>query len=88
MENTYVLILKAKIKFLHSFVSIEAMPQSSVGSVQDLRTEDRWFDLQARPIFFPRTDDSHCDKMHSSLTAVHCFEDGYLGKQLVAWKKK
>ena len=24
----------------------------------------------ARPIFFPRIDDSHCDRIHSSLTAV------------------
>ena len=25
-------------------------------------------------------DDSHCDRIHSSLTAVHCFDNGYVGK--------
>ena len=41
----------------------------------------------ARPIFLPRTDDSHCDRIHSSLAAAHCFDNGYVGKQLVAWKE-
>ena len=41
----------------------------------------------ARPIFFPRIVDSHCDRIHSSLTAVCCFNKGYLGKQPVAWKE-
>ena len=27
-----------------------------------------------------------CDRIHSSLTIVHCF--GYVGKQLVAWKDR
>ena len=40
----------------------------------------------ARPILFPRIDDSHCDRIHSSLTAVRCFDNGYVGKQPVAWK--
>ena len=31
------------------------------------------------------TDDSHCDRIHSSLTAVRCFDNGYAGKQPVAW---
>ena len=35
----------------------------------------------------PRIDDSHCDRIHSSLTAVRCFDNGYLGKQPVAWKE-
>ena len=39
---------------------------SSVGSIQDLRTGGHWFDHQAQPIFFPRIDDSHCDRSHSS----------------------
>ena len=39
----------------------------------------------ARPIVFPRIDDSHCDRIHSSLTAVHCFDYGYVGKQPFAW---
>ena len=42
---------------------------------------------RARPIFFPRIDDSNCDRSHSSLTAVHCFDDKYVGKQPMAWKK-
>ena len=55
-----------------------------VGSVQDLRTGSRWFDTPTRPIFFPRIDDGHCDRIHSFLTAVHCFDNGYAGKQPVA----
>ena len=34
--------------------------------------------------FFPRIDDSHCNTIHSSLTAVRCFDNGYVGKQPVA----
>ena len=55
------------------------------GSVQYLRTVGRWFDPRDQPILFPRTDDSHCDKIHSSRTTVHCFDDGNVGKQPVAW---
>ena len=33
----------------HLTFSKTAEPHSSVGSVADLRTGDRWFDLQARP---------------------------------------
>ena len=40
----------------------------------------------ARPIFFPRIDDSHCDRIYSFLTAVRCFDNGYVGKQQVACK--
>ena len=32
-------------------------------------------------------DDSHCGRIHSSLTAVCCFDNGYVGKQPVAWKE-
>ena len=42
---------------------------------------------QARPIFFPRIDDSHCDRIHISVSAVRCFDSGYMGKQPVAWKE-
>ena len=31
--------------------------------------------------------DSHCDRIHSSHTAVRCFDNGYVGKQPVAWKE-
>ena len=41
----------------------------------------------ARPILFPRINDSLCDRIHFSLTAVHCFNSGYVEKQPVAWKK-
>ena len=34
----------------------------------------------ALSVFFPRTDDSHCDRIRSSLTAVHCFDNGHVGK--------
>ena len=37
--------------------------------------------------FFPRIDDRHCYRIHSSLTAVRCFDNGYVGKQPVAWKE-
>ena len=50
-----------------------AEPNNSVGSVQDLRTRGRWFD--------PRLDDSPCDRIHCSLTAVHCFDNSYVGKE-------
>ena len=32
-------------------------------------------------------DDSHCNRIHSSLIAAHCFDNGYVGKQPVAWKE-
>ena len=41
----------------------------------------------AWPIFFPRIDDSHCDRINSSLTAVCCLDSCYVGKQPVAWKE-
>ena len=46
-----------------------------------------WLDPWAQPIFFLRIDDSHSDRIHSFLTAVYCFENGYVGKQQVAWKE-
>ena len=53
-----------------------AEPHSSVGSIADLRTGDCWFDPRLGQIFFPRNDDSHRDRIHCSLTAVHCFNNG------------
>ena len=41
----------------------------------------------AGPIFFPRNDNSHCNRIHSSLTAVHCLDNGYVRKQPVDWKE-
>ena len=40
----------------------------------------------AWPIFFPRTDDSQCNRIHFSLTTVHC-DNGYVGKQPVGRKE-
>ena len=62
-------------------------PNSSVGSAQDLKTGSHWFDLGLGQNFFKRNDDSHCDRIYCSLTAVHCFPKGYIGKQPVAWKE-
>ena len=38
-------------------------------------------------ILFRRIDDSHCDRIYSSLTAVRCFDNGFVGKQPVTWKE-
>ena len=62
-------------------------PRGSVGSVEDLRARSRCFEPPALPIFFPRICDSHCNRINSSLTTVHSFEDCYMGKQPVAWKE-
>ena len=34
-----------------------------------------------------KIDDSNCDRIHSSLTAVRCFDNGYVEKQSAAWKE-
>ena len=49
---------------------------------QSVGFENRW--SLAQPIFFPRIDDSHCNGIHCSLTTVHCFDDDYVGKLLLA----
>ena len=46
-----------------------------------------WFNPRARPVFFPRIDDSHCNIVQFSFTAVHCFDNGYVGKQPLTWKE-
>ena len=55
------------------------------GRVQNfvVRQEDQL----VRPIFFTRIDDSHCDRIHSALTVVRCFDSGYVGKQPMASKE-
>ena len=60
---------------------------SSVSSVCGLENRRSLVQSPARHIFFPRIDDSHCNRNHSSLTAVFCFDNGYVRKQLVAWKQ-
>ena len=62
-------------------------PHSSVESLPDLRTGGRWFEPSARSIFFPRIGDSHFNRIHTSLTAVHCFNNDYVGKQPWTWKE-
>ena len=57
---------------------------SLVCSLQDLRIRSRWFNslLGQYSIIVIATG------IHSSLTAVHCFDDGCVEKQPVAWKDK
>ena len=64
-----------------------AEPHSSVSSIADLRTGGHWLDPQSQPIFFPRIDDSHCDRIHSLSPLSTVSTIGYVGKQLVAWKE-
>ena len=61
--------------------------RTSVGSMEDLRTGGCGFEPSARPVLFPRTNDSLCDRTHAFLKAVHLFDDGYVEKQSVAWKE-
>ena len=68
-------------KFHYSFLSGLSM-HSSVGSIYNLRIGGRWFVSLAPLIFYPRTDDSHCDRIPASLTTVHCFDSRYVGNQL------
>ena len=75
LQDTYMYIIS---------VFLIAEPYSLVGSVQDLRSLVR---SPARPIFFLRIDDGHCDRIHFSPTTLHCFDNGYVGKQPVAWKE-
>ena len=45
-----------------------------------------WFKCPTRPIFFPSFDDSHCDRIHSSLTDDHGFDDDFVGKRpVIEW---
>ena len=64
-----------------------AEPHSSVSSVPNFSTGGRFFDSPARPIFIPRIDNSHCKRIHTSLTTVHCFNNGYVEKCPVAWRE-
>ena len=59
----------------------------SVDSLDDLGTEGRWLEPSVQPIFFLRIDDSQCDIIYFSITNIHCFDDGNVGKQPVAWKE-
>ena len=73
-------------KLMWTILSISS--PSPIAPSIDLRTGGRWFDPRlGQSWFFQRIDDSHCDKIYSSLTAIHCLDNGYLGKQPVAWKE-
>ena len=72
---------------LVTFRNHEAELYSLVGIVQDFRMGGRWFDPRAQPVFFSRTDDSYCDRIHSSLTAARCCDDFHVGKQPAVWKE-
>ena len=88
-----------KVKPLQSFESVKfavfestdrkksAEPFSLVGSVQDLQTGSHWFEPLAWQIFFLRINDSHCESIHSFLTAAHGFDNSFDGKQPVVWKE-
>ena len=58
-------------------------PLSSVDSVADLRNGGRWSIPGSANIL----SDSHCDRIYSSLAAVRCFDNGYVGKQQVVRKE-
>ena len=45
------------------------------------------FSIRSHPQLFPGIDDSHSNRIHSSLIAVRCFDNGYVGKQPVVWKE-
>ena len=52
-----------------------ALVTSSVGSVQDLRKGPISGSIPAN--FYPRTDDSHCKRIYSTLITDHCFGNAY-----------
>ena len=53
----------------------------------DLISECGWFDTRFGQWSFRGLMISHCDRIHSSVSVVHCLDIGYVGKQPVAWKK-
>ena len=71
--------------YLHVGVQKFLAQREATTSHRRVTNSDKKARSPARPIFFPMIDDSHCDRIHSSLTGVHCFDSGYVGKQPVAW---
>ena len=59
-------------------------PHSSVGSALDLTKVAGLILVLAYDIFFLRIDASHCNRIQSSLLAVHCFDYGIVEKSPVA----
>ena len=76
--NIYLSIYLSCI-YLSFYLYLSARPHSSVGSIQDLRKGGRWFESWGH--------DNHYDRINSSLTAVHSFDNGYVEKQPVAWEE-
>ena len=79
----YNLCLRNQRKITLAFQCVDDVlttePHSSAG------LENRRSLLQSRvpQIFFPRTDDIHCDRIHSSLTAVRCLMVKWESSQLL-----
>ena len=72
----------------HILKSSQPESHSSVCSVQDLRTGGRWFDPWLGHYFFRRLMIVIATGfIPLSLTALNCFDNGYLGKQPVTWKE-
>ena len=81
-------LLSHKKKHCKTDIYIEAAnPYSPIA--QDLRTgRDVDCSIPGSTYLFSRTDDSHCHRIHSSLTTDFCFDDDeYVGKQPAAWKE-
>ena len=62
-----------------------ALPHGLVG----IRVDNRRSLVRSltQPILFPVIDDSHCNRIHSTLIFVRNFDNGYVGKQPLAWKE-
>ena len=81
------ILLKTTLNNIQSIISLSLIigeSHSSVGTVQDMRIADHWFDPLLGQYSFQG---SFRDRIHSPLTAVCCFDNGYVGKQPVAWKE-
>ena len=63
-----------------------AEPHSSVGSIADLRTGGRWFDTWLGQYSFGGLM-IVVETGFIPLSQLCCFDNGYVGKQPVAWKE-
>ena len=68
------------------YIDMYPLPHSSVGGVADLRTVGRWFDPRLSQYSFQGLMIVIATGF-IPLAAVHCFDNGYVGKQPVAWKE-
>ena len=62
-------------------------PLCSAPSVEDPKNRTSLFRTPGLANILPEIDSSRHNRIHSSLTAVHGFDDGYVGKQPVACKE-